>query len=342
MPTTFLPCLPTRGASVPATPVWLHEIKYNGYRLIVQRDGNRVRLFSRNGTEWSGRYPRIVVEAGLKNKHSQFVIDGEAVVLGVDGIADFNALHSREHNDEVQLYAFDKQGTPRTPAGWAWISAKMASTTASSKASSIAAALYHGLRNIKEHAPAAAKVQTNTPCAGERLEVQWRLHKRCCHAHASLDNPDGRDEPGGHSCRGATLRSQLPRLLGGEAAGQHDHRLQLHITGSVQGDGLGPQRDVLCQPVLVAGKGTARPPIPPRPWLLNIGPCWWLQSPLRYLKTAGPPPAPLPSSGETRLRAATQSTLLLPEKDHPLDLPRASPSMVRTCAVCRSPSASPI
>jgi ATP-dependent DNA ligase len=36
-----------------------------------------------------------------------FVIDGEAVALGVDGISDFNALHSGKHNDEVQLYAFD-------------------------------------------------------------------------------------------------------------------------------------------------------------------------------------------------------------------------------------------
>jgi bifunctional non-homologous end joining protein LigD len=104
MRTTFLPCLPTRGTSVPATPAWLHEIKYDGYRLIVQ--GERVHLFSRNGNDWSGRYPRIV-EAALKNKHGQFVIDGEAVVLGVDGIADFNALHSRKHNLEVQLYAFD-------------------------------------------------------------------------------------------------------------------------------------------------------------------------------------------------------------------------------------------
>jgi ATP-dependent DNA ligase len=106
MRTTFLPCLPTRGASVPATPAWLHEIKYDGYRLIVQREGERVRLFSRNGNDWSGRYPWIV-EAALKNKHSQFVIDGEAVVLGVDGVADFNALHSRKLNHEVQLYAFD-------------------------------------------------------------------------------------------------------------------------------------------------------------------------------------------------------------------------------------------
>lgn len=68
--------------------------------------GERVRLFSRNGNDWRGRYPWIV-EAALKNKHSKFVIDGEAVVLGVDGIADFNALHSRKHNHDVQLYALD-------------------------------------------------------------------------------------------------------------------------------------------------------------------------------------------------------------------------------------------
>jgi hypothetical protein len=37
----------------------------------------------------------------------QFVIDGEAVILGVDGISDFDALHSGKHNEEVQLYAFD-------------------------------------------------------------------------------------------------------------------------------------------------------------------------------------------------------------------------------------------
>jgi bifunctional non-homologous end joining protein LigD len=65
-----------------------------------------VRLITRNGHNWTDRYPWIV-EAALKNRIKQFVIDGEAVVLGVDGIADFNALHSRQHDNEVQLYAFD-------------------------------------------------------------------------------------------------------------------------------------------------------------------------------------------------------------------------------------------
>jgi bifunctional non-homologous end joining protein LigD len=47
------------------------------------------------------------VESALRNKSNSFVIDGEAVLLGVDGISDFDGLHSRKHDDEVQLYAFD-------------------------------------------------------------------------------------------------------------------------------------------------------------------------------------------------------------------------------------------
>ena len=58
------------------------------------------------GRTWTKRYPWIV-EAALNNREQQFAIDGEAVVLGVDGASDFNALHSRKHDHEVQLYAFD-------------------------------------------------------------------------------------------------------------------------------------------------------------------------------------------------------------------------------------------
>ena len=62
----FEPCIPTRGTQVPAGPEWLHEIKHDGYRLIVVRDGARVRLFTRNGHDWASRYP-LIVEAALKN-----------------------------------------------------------------------------------------------------------------------------------------------------------------------------------------------------------------------------------------------------------------------------------
>lgn len=65
-----------------------------------------MRLFSRGGHGFTRRYPWIV-EAARKIKRSQFVLDGEAVMLGVNGISDFDALHSGRHNDEAQLYAFD-------------------------------------------------------------------------------------------------------------------------------------------------------------------------------------------------------------------------------------------
>ena len=45
--------------------------------------------------------------ASLRNRRSSFVLDGEAVLLGVDGVSDFNGLHSRKHDDEVEFYAFD-------------------------------------------------------------------------------------------------------------------------------------------------------------------------------------------------------------------------------------------
>jgi hypothetical protein len=46
-------CLPTLGKNVPAGPEWLHEIKYDGYRLRVDRDGDRVWLITRGGYDWS-------------------------------------------------------------------------------------------------------------------------------------------------------------------------------------------------------------------------------------------------------------------------------------------------
>ncbi len=102
----FEPCLPTRATAVPTSKNWIHEVKHDGYRLIVYRDGARVRLFTRNGHDWSGRYP-LIQEAALRHRSASFVLDGEAVLLGVDGRSDFDGLHSRRHDAEVQFYAFD-------------------------------------------------------------------------------------------------------------------------------------------------------------------------------------------------------------------------------------------
>ncbi|WP_456739286.1 MULTISPECIES: ATP-dependent DNA ligase [unclassified Bradyrhizobium] len=106
MPKSFELCRPTARDVVPDGPDWIHEIKYDGYRLRVERSGRDVRLITRGGHNWTSRFPWIA-ESALKNREQQFMIDGEAVVLGVDGVSDFDALHSRRHDAEVQLYAFD-------------------------------------------------------------------------------------------------------------------------------------------------------------------------------------------------------------------------------------------
>jgi bifunctional non-homologous end joining protein LigD len=72
----------------------------------IERDGERVRLITRGGYDWTKRYPWIA-ESARKNRINQFVIDGEAVVLGADRISDFNALHSGKHDEEVKLCGFD-------------------------------------------------------------------------------------------------------------------------------------------------------------------------------------------------------------------------------------------
>jgi bifunctional non-homologous end joining protein LigD len=107
MPSGFVPpCIPTRAIKPPAGTDWVHEIKHDGYRLQVRRQGDVVRLFTRNGYDWSARYPAISVTATLLRAKS-FALDGEAVVCGPDGVAIFDALHRRGTVTEAMMYAFD-------------------------------------------------------------------------------------------------------------------------------------------------------------------------------------------------------------------------------------------
>jgi bifunctional non-homologous end joining protein LigD len=84
----------------------VHEIKHDGYRMIVRREGLTVRLFTRRGYDWTERYPGIAA-AAAKLRARSFTLDGEAVVCGADGVADFEALHRRGTVSEAILQAFD-------------------------------------------------------------------------------------------------------------------------------------------------------------------------------------------------------------------------------------------
>jgi ATP-dependent DNA ligase len=101
--------IPAQRVKAPKPPVgtdWVHEIKHDGYRIIVRRDGPIVRLYSRNAYDWTARLSAIAAAAEFI-KAKSFTIDGEAVVLGPDGLSRFEELSHRQAARTAILYAFD-------------------------------------------------------------------------------------------------------------------------------------------------------------------------------------------------------------------------------------------
>jgi bifunctional non-homologous end joining protein LigD len=77
-------------------PEWIFEIKYDGVRVLAERNGDTVELYGRNGTVITNRYPEIT-EALKRLPAERFVIDGEIVVLDERGQPSFQRLQARMH-----------------------------------------------------------------------------------------------------------------------------------------------------------------------------------------------------------------------------------------------------
>jgi bifunctional non-homologous end joining protein LigD len=100
------PCLPSRAQKPPSGRGWIHEIKHDGFRMMVRRNGANVRLFTRNGYDWTNRYP-LIRQAAQALHAPSFLLDGEAVNCTQDGVPDFDTLRYRRNDRSVFLYAFD-------------------------------------------------------------------------------------------------------------------------------------------------------------------------------------------------------------------------------------------
>ena len=86
LPSGFIkPCMPSKVSQPPSGSLWVHEIKQDGYRLMVRRDGLHLRCFTRNGNNWADHFPTIV-EIALSIKARSFLIDGEAVFRGAEAV----------------------------------------------------------------------------------------------------------------------------------------------------------------------------------------------------------------------------------------------------------------
>lgn len=104
-PKALEPQLATLTESVPEGDDWLHELKYDGYRLLAFRDGKRVRLRTRRGNDWTERFP-TVAEAIAALPVNRAVLDGEVVVLDSHGASDFQALQNSLDRGEAAAHVF--------------------------------------------------------------------------------------------------------------------------------------------------------------------------------------------------------------------------------------------
>ena len=100
------PCLPIPSDEIPVGPAWMHELKWDGYRIITRSAAGLTRLWSRNALDWSAAFPQIVAAIGALPVKS-ITLDGEAVCLREDGRPDFNRLRTAEGCAEARLIAFD-------------------------------------------------------------------------------------------------------------------------------------------------------------------------------------------------------------------------------------------
>ncbi|WP_419420065.1 DNA ligase D [Legionella sp. D16C41] len=108
-PETISPELATLVAEIPEGPDWLHEIKFDGYRIIAFKNGNTIRLMSRNNKDWTSNFPNVVAEL-KKLPVKRGIFDGEIVVLDENHKSNFQLLqNSVKANKEIPFiyYIFD-------------------------------------------------------------------------------------------------------------------------------------------------------------------------------------------------------------------------------------------
>jgi bifunctional non-homologous end joining protein LigD len=85
------PCLPSPAKAPPSGAGWIHEIKHDGFRILARRDGVGVRLITRNGNDFTHRFPFI--EMAIKSLPVRScLIDGEAIVCDDNGLAVFDLI----------------------------------------------------------------------------------------------------------------------------------------------------------------------------------------------------------------------------------------------------------
>lgn len=108
VPKDFTPQLATLSDAVPDGDEWLHEMKFDGYRILAEKDSRGVRLVTRNGNDWTRKFPQLV--AAVEALPFVCVLDGELCAVDERGVTHFQKLQNaiRDGREaELIYYAFD-------------------------------------------------------------------------------------------------------------------------------------------------------------------------------------------------------------------------------------------
>jgi bifunctional non-homologous end joining protein LigD len=110
LPRFVEPCLATLQDKPPAGDAWLHEVKFDGYRLQARISAGKVKLLTRTGLDWTERFGERIADALAALPCETALIDGEVVALGENGISSFSALQaalSEGKTANLVFFAFD-------------------------------------------------------------------------------------------------------------------------------------------------------------------------------------------------------------------------------------------
>lgn len=109
LPDFIVPQLATLASQAPAGPGWVHEIKLDGYRMLCRLEKGKARLITRNGQDWTHRYPAIS-QAASRLSVDAALLDGEVCALLPSGVTSFQALQNAGRNGataQLVYYSFD-------------------------------------------------------------------------------------------------------------------------------------------------------------------------------------------------------------------------------------------
>jgi bifunctional non-homologous end joining protein LigD len=108
LPGFIEPALATSVEKVPGGERWIHEIKFDGYRIQLHIANGDIKIYTRRGNNWTNRFTKIAGEAYLINAGSA-IIDGEIVVPALDGTTDFSVLQNelKGKSTKIVMVAFD-------------------------------------------------------------------------------------------------------------------------------------------------------------------------------------------------------------------------------------------